>query len=245
MDCSLSGSSVHGILQARILEWVAISFSSGIFGTQGLNLGLPHCRQTLYILNHQGSPKWKSVPFKLRFYFLGLQITKDDDWSHEIKIHLLFGSKAMTHLDSVLKSREISVLTEVHIIKYSFPSSKPWFSCSHIWLWELGHKEGWVPKNGCFWIVVLAKTLESPLDRKEIKPINPKANQPWTIIGRTDPEIEAPILWPPDVKSQHTRKDPDNGKDWRQKEKGAAEDEMVEWHHWLNGHEFEQALGDS
>ena len=118
------------------------------------------------------------------------------------------------------------------------------FSRSHVWMWESDHKEGWVPENWCFWTVVLEKTLESPLDCKKIKAINPKGNQPWISIGRTDAEAEAPILWPPDVKSRLIIKDPDAGKDWRQEEKKKTEDEMVGWHHWLNGHEFEQALGD-
>ena len=101
------------------------------------------------------------------------------------------------------------------------------FSSDHVWLWELDHKEGWVLKKWYFWIMVLEKTLESPLDCKEITPVNPKGNQPWMFIGRTDAEAEAPILWPPDVKSRLTGKDPDVGKDWGQKEKGATEDEMV------------------
>ena len=109
-------------------------------------------------------------------------------------------------------------------------------------MWELDHKEGWVPNNWCFWIVVLEKTRESLLDYKEIKPVNPKGNQPWIFIGRTDAKAEAPILWPPDVKSWLIGKDPDAGKDWRQKKK-MKEDEMVGWHHWLNGHEFEQTPG--
>ena len=111
-------------------------------------------------------------------------------------------------------------------------------------MWELDHTEGWTPKNWWFWIVVLEKILESPLDCKEIKAVNPKGNQPWIFIGRTDAEAEAPILWPPDVKSWLIRKDPDAGKDWRQEEKGTTEDEMVAWHHQLNGQEYEQALGD-
>ena len=108
-------------------------------------------------------------------------------------------------------------------------------------MWELDHKESWASKNWCLWIVVLEKTLESPLDCKEIKLVNPKGNQSWIFIGRTDAKAEAPILWPPDVKNWLLRKDPDAGKDWRQEEKGATEDEIVGWHHWLNGHEFEQA----
>ena len=101
-----------------------------------------------------------------------------------------------------------------------------------------------VPKNWCFQTVVLKKTLESPLDCKEIKPANPKGNQSWIFIGRTDVEANAPILWPADAKSWLTGKDPDTEKDWRREEKGTKEDKMIGWHHQLNGHEFEQALGD-
>jgi len=111
-------------------------------------------------------------------------------------------------------------------------------------MWELDHKEGWALENWCFWTVVLKKTLESPLDSKEMKPVNPKRNKPWIFSGRTDAEAEAPILWPPDAKNWLIGKDPDAGKDWRQ-EKGTTEDEMIGWHHWLNWHEFEQAPGDS
>ena len=112
------------------------------------------------------------------------------------------------------------------------------FPSSHIWMWELNHKEGWPLKNWCFWTVMPEKTLESPLDSKEIKPVN----QSWIFIGRAD--AEAPILCPPDIKSWLIRKDPDAGKDWRQEEKGMTEDEMGGWHHLLDGHEFEQNLGD-
>ena len=114
---------------------------------------------------------------------------------------------------------------------------------SPIVMWELDHKEGWVPKNWYFQIVVLEKTLESPLDYKEIEPVNLKGNQPWIFIGRTDAEAEAKILWPPDANSQFIGKDPDAGKDWR-REKGLTEDEMVGCHHQLNRHEFEQGPGD-
>ena len=105
-------------------------------------------------------------------------------------------------------------------------------------IWELDHKEGWALQNWCFWTVVLEKTLESSLDILEIKPVNPKGNQPWVFIGKTDAEVEAPILQPPDVKNWLIWKDPDSGKDWGQEEKGAAEDLMVGWHHWLSGHEL-------
>ena len=117
-------------------------------------------------------------------------------------------------------------------------------SNSHVQMWELDHKEDWMPKNWCFWTVVLEKTLESHLNCKEIQPVHPKGNQSWIFIGRTDAEAEAPILWLPDAKSQLIRKDPDAGKDWRQKEKGTTEDEMVGWHHHFNEQELGQTLGD-
>ena len=122
------------------------------------------------------------------------------------------------------------------------PSSQSYgFSSSHVWMWELDYKESWAPKNWCLWTVVLEKTLESPLDCKEIQPVHPKGNQSWIFIGRTD--TEAPILWPPDAKNWFIGKDPDAGKDWGQEEKGMTEDEMVGWHHRLYGHEFEQTPG--
>ena len=119
------------------------------------------------------------------------------------------------------------------------------FSSNHVWMWELNHKEGWALKNWCFWTLVLEKTLESPLDSKEIKPVDPKGNQSWNFIGRTDAEADAPIFWPPDAKSQLTGKDLNAGKNWRQEEKGMTKDEMVRWHHWFNACKFEQTQGDS
>ena len=149
------------------------------------------------------------------FIFLSSKITVDDNCSHEIERCLFLGRKARTDLDSVLKSRDITSLARGSIVKaVVFP----------IRMWELNPKEGWSPKNGCFWIV-LEMTLESPLDYKEIKPVNRKGNQPWIFIGRTD--AEAPILWPPVVKSHLIGKDPDPGKDWGQEEKRLTEDEMV------------------
>ena len=114
------------------------------------------------------------------------------------------------------------------------------FSSSHVWMWELDHKKGWVPRKLRFSTVVL-KTLDIPLDSKEIKSVHPKGNQSWIFIGRTD--VEAAILWPPDAKNRLVGKDPDAGKDWRWEEKGTTEDEMVGWHHWLYGHEFKLAPG--
>ena len=111
-------------------------------------------------------------------------------------------------------------------------------------MWESDYKESWVPKNWCFWTVVLEKTLENHLECKEIKPVNPKGNQSWIFIGKTDTEAEAPIFWPPDTKNWLTGKDLDAGKDWRQEEKRTTEDEMIGWHHQLNRQEFKQTSGD-
>ena len=126
-----------------------------------------------------------------------------------------------------------------HYFVNKCPSSQGYgFSSSHVWMWELDYKESWVLKNWCFWTVVLVKTLESPWDCKEIQPVHPKGDQSWVFIGRTDVEAETPILWPPHAKSWLIWKDPAGGKDWGQEEKGTTEDEMVGWHHWLNGHGF-------
>ena len=165
--------------------------------------------------------------------FWDSKVTADDDYSHEIKRHLLLGRKVMTNLDSILKSRDITLLTNV------LSNQSHGFSSSHVWMWELDYKESWVQKNRWFQTVVLEKTLEGPLDCKEIQPIHPKGNQSWIFIVRTDAEVETPILWPPDVKNWLIWKDPDPGKDWRWEEKGMTEDEMAGWHHRLNGHEFE------
>ena len=123
------------------------------------------------------------------------------------------------------------------------PSQSYGFSSSHVWMWELDYKESWALKNWYFWTVVLEKTLENPWDCKEIKPVNPKGNQSWIFIRRTNAKAEMPFLWLPDVKNWLIWKDPDAGKDWTQEEKGMTEDEMVGWHRRLDGHEFEQGLG--
>ena len=142
------------------------------------------------------------------FIFGGSKITTDGDCSHEVTRCLLLGRKVMTHLDSILKSRDITLPTKVH-------SSQGYgFSSGHVWMWKLDYKEIWVSKNWCFWTVVLEKTLERPLDCKEIQPVHPKGDQSWVFIGRTDVEAETPVLWPPDAKSWLTGKDPDAGKDW-------------------------------
>ena len=152
--------------------------------------------------------------------------------SHEIKRCLLLGRKVMTNLDSILKSRDITLPTRVHLVKaMAFPVVI--YGCES---WTIKKAEHQRIDAFELW---LEKTLESPLDCKEIQPVSPKGNQYWIFIGRTDIEAETLIFWPPDAKNWLVRKDPDAGKDWRREEKGTTEDEMVGWHHWLNGHEFE------
>ena len=158
--------------------------------------------------------------------FLGSKITADGDCSHEIKRHLLLGRKAMDNLDSILKNRYITLpIYQGYVL-----------SSGHVWMWKLNYKESRALKNWCFWTVVLEKTLESPLDGKEIQPVHPKGNQSWIFIGRTDAEVETPIFWPLDAKNWLFLKDRDSRKDWRQEEKGMTEHEMVGWHHQLNRH---------
>ena len=159
------------------------------------------------------------------FIFGGSKITADGDRSHEIKRCLLLGRKVTINLDIILKKQR-------HYFDDKGPSSQSYgFSSSHVWMWELDHKEVWVLKNWCFWTVVLEQTLESPLDCKEIQPVHPKGNQSWVFTGRTDAEAETTIFWPPDAKSWLIWKDPDVGKDWGQEEKGTTEDVMVRLHH--------------
>ena len=162
--------------------------------------------------------QWQSL------YLGGSKITADGGCSHEIKRCLLLGRKVNDQPRQHIKKQR-------HYFANKGPSRQGYgFSSSHVGMWELDYKE-W--KNWCFWTVVLEKSLESPLDSNEIQPVHSKGNQSWIFIGRTDAETEAPILWPPDA-----------GKDWNQEEKGTTEDEIAEWHHRLNGHEFKQALGD-
>ena len=151
------------------------------------------------------------------FIFGGSKITADGDCSHEIK-RCLLGRKVMTNLDSILKSRDITLPIKVCLVKAMV------FSSSHVWMRELDYEESWVLMNWWFWTVVLEKTLESPLDCKEIQPVHPKGSESWIFIGRTDAEAETPILWPPDVKNWLIGKDPDAGKDWRREKKGMTED---------------------
>ena len=142
----------------------------------------------------------------------------------------------MTNLDSILKQR--------HYFANKGPSSQGYgFSSGHVWMWELDCEEGWVPKNWCFWTVVLEKTLESPLDCKEIQPVHSDGDQPWDFFGRNDAKVETPVLWPPHAKSWLIGKDCDAGRDWGQEEKGTTEDEMAGWHHLLDGRESQWTPG--
>ena len=163
--------------------------------------------------------------------FWGSKSTADDDRSMKLKD----APRKKNHDEPrscVKKQRH-------HFADKGLYSQSYGFSSSHVWMWELDHKEGWAPKNWCFQIVVLEKTLERPLDCKEIQPVNPKGDQSWIFIGRTESEAETPIIWPPDAKNSVSGKDPDAGKEWGQEEKRTTEDEMVRWHHWWDGHEFE------
>ena len=167
------------------------------------------------------------------FIFGGSKITAVGDCSHEIKRHLLLGRKAITKLDSMWKSRDMTLPTKVRLVNaLVFPVLM--YGCES---WTI--KESWAPRNWCFWTVVLEKTLENPLDCKELQLVNPKGNQSWIFFGRTDVEAETPILWPPDAKNRLVGKDPDAGKDWRWEENETIEDKMVGWHPWLYGYEFE------
>ena len=164
------------------------------------------------------------------FIFLGSKITADGDYRHEIK--------TLTPWKESYDQRRQHIKEQRHYFANKGPSSQGYgFSSGHVWMWELGCEESWVPKNWCFCTVVLEKTLESPLDCKEIQPVHPNGTQSWIFVGRTDIEAETPILWPPRAKSWLIWKDPDAGKDWRL-EKGTTEDEMVGWHHRLDGHGF-------
>ena len=166
--------------------------------------------------------RWVNSRNSVRLYFGGFKITADGDCSHEIKRCLLLGRKVRTNLDSILRSRDTTLSTNVHLVKAMvFPVVM--YGCES---WTIKKAECWRIDAFELWFW---RRLLSPLDSK-IKPVNPKGNQPWKFIGRTDAEADAPILWPPDVKSWLIRKDPDTGKDWEQEEKGVTEDEMVGWH---------------
>ena len=166
------------------------------------------------------------------FILGGSKITADGDCSHEIKRHLLLGRKAMINLDSILKKQR-------HYFANKGSSSQSYgFSSSHLWMLELDYEESWALKNWCFWTVVLKKTFESPLDCKEIQPVNPKGNQSWNSLEGLMLKLKLQYFGHL-MRRTASLEDPDAGKDWKWEEKGMTEDEMVGWHHWLNGHEFE------
>ena len=167
------------------------------------------------------------------FIFLGSKITADGDCSHKIKKMLAPWKKSYD------KPRQHIKKQRHHFVDKGLYSQSYGFSSSQVQMWELDHKEGRVPRNWCFWTVVLEKTLENPLDCMEIQLVHPKGNQSWIFIGRTDTEVETPILWPPNAKSGLIWKDPDAGNDWRWEEKGMTEDEMVGWPYRLHGHVFD------
>ena len=177
--------------------------------------------------------QWKQCQ---TLFWGGSKITADGDYNHEIKRRLLLERKVMTNLDSIFKSRHYFANKGLSSQGYSFSSG-------HVWIWELDCEESWALKNWCFWTVVLEKTLESPLDCKEIQLVHPKGNQSWDFFGRTDAKAETPILWPPHTKNWLTGKDSDAGRDWGQEEKETTEDEMAGWHHRLDGREFECTPG--
>ena len=165
----------------------------------------------------------------------GSKITADGDCSHEIKRRLLLGRKVMTTLDSISKAETL--------LCHQSPSSQDYgFSSGHVWMWELDCGEAWAPKNWCFWSVVLEKTLESPLDCKEIQPVHSKGDQPWMFFARNDAKAETPVLWPPNVKSWLIGKDSDPEMDGGQEEKGKTEDKMAGWHHQLDGLSLNELL---
>ena len=170
--------------------------------------------------------RWGNSGNSVRLYFLGSKITADGDWCHEIKRRLLLGRKVMTNLDSILKSKDITLPAKVHLVK-AMVLQVVMYECES---WTVKKAECWRIDAFELWCW---RRLESLLDCKEIKPVHPKGNQSWIFIGRTDAEAETPILWPPHEKSWLIAKDADAGKDWGQEEKGTREDEMVGWHHWL------------
>ena len=170
---------------------------------------------------------------------------------NSVRLNFFWAPKSLKMVIAAMKLKEVTTWKEScdqprqHIEKQrnyyvnKGPSSQGYgFSSGHAWMWEFDYKESWDLKNWWFWTMVLEKTLEHPLDCKEIQAVHPKGNQSWMFTGSTDTEAETPIFWPPDAKSWLNWKDPDAGKDWGQEEKGMIEDEIFGWHHWLNGHEF-------
>ena len=176
--------------------------------------------------------RWGNNVNSDRLYFLGLQ--------NHCRLWLQPRNMTLAPWKKSNDQPRQHITKQRHYVTKKGPSSQSYgFSSSHVWMWGLGHKECWEPKNWCFWTVVLERAVENPLDCEETKPVNPKGNQSWIFIGRTDAEAEAPILWPHVAKNQPLRKYLDVGRDRRQEQKGMTENEMIGCHHWINGHEFE------
>ena len=238
MDCSPPGSSVYGDSPGKNTGVGCHALLQGIFPTQGSNPRSPALQVDSLLSEPPGKPKNTGVGSLslLQWIFPAQELNRG-------LLHCRWILYQLSYQGSPDKPRQHIKEQRHHFADKGLCSQN--FCSSHVWMWELVHKEGWAPKNWCFWIAVLEKTLESSLDSKEIKPVNPKGNQPWIFIGRTDAELEAPMLCPPHAKSQLIWKDPHARKDWGQEEKWATEDEMVGWHRWFNGHEFEQTPGKS
>ena len=214
-------------------------FSTRWFGDIGLKLNI----QKTKIMASCPITSWRidgeTMETVTDFVFLSSKITANGDCGHVIKRRLLLGRKAMTNLDSILKSRDITLLVKICLVEAMvFPVVM--YGCESWTIKKAEHQR--IDAFELWWCC--SRTLESPLNCKEIKPVNPKGNQSWIFIGKTDAEAETLILWPPDVTSLLLWKDPDSWKDWRQEEKGMIEDQVISWHHWLNGREFEQVPGD-
>jgi len=218
MDCRPPGPSIHRDSSGKNTGVGCHALLQGIFPIEGSNPGLLYCRWILCGMSHQESPRileWVAYPFSMR---------STRPRSPALQVDSLLAQ---------LSGKPPSYL--INLIYY--------FSCGHVWMWELECEEGWAPKNWCFWTVVLKKTLESPLDCKEIQPVHSEGDQPWDFFGRTDAKAETPVLWPPHSKSWLIGKDSDAGRDWGKEEKGKTEDEMAGWHHWLDGRESEWTPG--
>ena len=187
--------------------------------------------------------RWGNNGNHKRLYFPGLQNHCRWwllPWNLFIYLFLPWNLKMLASWKKSYDQPREHIKKQRHYFANKGPSSQSYgFSSSHARMWELDYKERWAPKNWCFWTVVLEKTLESLLDCKKIQPFHPKGNQSWIVIERTDAEAETSVFWPLDEKNRPIGKDPDAGKDWRREKKGTTEDEMVGWHHWLDGHEFE------
>ena len=247
--------TVRGILQVRILEWVAFPFSRGIFPTQGLNPRLWHCRQILYQLSHKASlPYWNLLAANLhRMWMCICSHVRLWELEHVSDTHCPVRASSSKWERSCVVYCAVTGSVGRHANPLQYPCLENPMDRGAWWGQFMGQQtvgHNWATNTQTHrhrhthtMCRVSLFQATSPLDYKEVKPVHPKGNLSWIFIGRTDAEAETPVLWPPDAKSWLTGKDPDAGKHWRWEEKGATVDEMVGWHHRLDGHEFEQALG--